>query len=200
VIAGEQLSKRKRELRALTLARRKAQSHRMELSRRIFLQLIGLPSFQIAQTIAVYVSNAVEVDTRGLIQDCWDQQKHVAVPFCLSDELLLFSVNSWAELAPRTMGILEPIDELISETNRRVVASQVDLFAVPGVAFDRRGGRLGFGKGYYDRLLSQSKPTSKKIGLAFDCQILGEVPMGPHDVFMDLVVTETGVHSPSGGF
>ena len=190
----QQVAKRKRLLRATTMMMRRAQEQKAERSRRITDRFICLSPLQCAQTVAVYVSTSAEVNTHEFIQHCWNQGKQLVVPCCLGKELQLFRVETWAELAPRTMGILEPKDELISRIDRQIAAGEVDLFAVPGVAFDRHGGRLGFGKGYYDRLLSRSRSTARKIGLAFDCQILEEIPMGPQDVFMDLVVTETSVY------
>ena len=194
VMEDPQVAEQKRVLRASTIALRNAQEQKAERSRRIIDRFLGLSLLERIQTVAIYVSTASEVNTHGLIEHCWTQSKQVVVPCCLADELQLFRVESWSELAPRTLGILEPRDELISRLDRQIAADEVDLFAVPGLAFDRRGGRLGFGKGYYDRLLSRSSRRSQKVGLAFDCQILEEVPMGSHDVFMDLVVTETSVH------
>ena len=69
--------------------------------------------------------------------------------------------------------------------------NELDLVMVPGTAFDLHGGRLGQGKGYYDRLLSNARPDAPLVALAFDCQIFEEIPVAAHDVFMDLVLTES---------
>ena len=69
---------------------------------------------------------------------------------------------------------------------------------MPGVAFDRRGGRLGHGKGYFDKLLCRVPPRTPCIALAFECQLFPEVPMLPHDLFMDRIVTETAVYEGRG--
>lgn len=68
---------------------------------------------------------------------------------------------------------------------------ELDLVMVPGTAFDPRGGRMGQGKGYYDRLLARVRPDAPLVALAFECQMFPEIPVAPHDVFMDVVLTET---------
>ena len=67
------------------------------------------------------------------------------------------------------------------------------------MAFDRRGGRLGHGKGYYDSFLKQTRPETPLVALAFECQIVPEVPMLPHDVYMTKVVTEKGIYEGAAG-
>jgi len=91
-------------------------------------------------------------------------------------------------LAPGAFGILEPT------SGQSVEASELDLVLVPARAFDRKNGnRLGRGKGYYDRLLERLSPRAFKCGIAFDCQILPTLPISPHDVPVDAVVTESGI-------
>ena len=69
---------------------------------------------------------------------------------------------------------------------------------VPGVAFDRDGGRLGHGFGYYDKLLNRARPDAPLVALAFECQLFPQIPMQAHDVFMDKVVTESAVYAGKG--
>jgi len=97
------------------------------------------------------------------------------------------------ERDPSTWGILEPNRDVRSAADRRVEIGAVDLVMVPGVAFDSRGGRLGHGKGYYDKLLAAGEHTHR-VAVAFECQMFPEVPMGRHDVRMHAVVTEAGVY------
>jgi 5-formyltetrahydrofolate cyclo-ligase len=73
---------------------------------------------------------------------------------------------------------------------KKVKPKELDLVMVPGTAFDLRGARMGQGKGYYDRLLSNARADSPLVALAFDCQIFEEIPVAAHDVFMDSVLTE----------
>ncbi len=76
---------------------------------------------------------------------------------------------------------------------KKLQPTDLDLIMVPGVAFDRNGGRTGHGKGYYDKLLQHARKDAPLVALAFECQLFDEIPMEPHDIFMDAVVTEVGV-------
>ncbi len=136
-----------------------------------------------------------EVQTLELIEAAWCDKKTVAVPCCIGNRLWLFHLQSMEELAPRTLGILEPRNELRQHEERWLDVSQIDLFVVPGVAFDRSGGRLGYGKGYYDRLLADAHVEVPKIALAFECQMIDQVPMTARDITMDCVITDKSVYS-----
>ena len=99
------------------------------------------------------------------------------------------------ELTPGTWQILEPKPEWRARLDRHVEAVELDLIIVPGLAFDRHGDRLGLGKGYYDRLLQHIRPDAVKIAVAFECQIVDKIPVLPHDVRMDMVITENAVYT-----
>ena len=94
--------------------------------------------------------------------------------------------------------ILEPRAELRALESKRVAVEDLELVMVPGVAFDRRGGRMGHGKGYYDKLLEHARPDTPLVALAFECQLFPEVPMQAHDVFMDKIITELAVYPGRG--
>src|SRR5262245_55218940 len=94
--------------------------------------------------------------------------------------------------------ILEPRPELRSVPEKRVTAAELDLVVVPGVAFDRRGARMGHGFGYYDKLLKNARADAPLVALAFECQLFDEIPIEDHDVFMDLVITEKAVYAGRG--
>jgi 5-formyltetrahydrofolate cyclo-ligase len=96
-----------------------------------------------------------------------------------------------SELVEGAYKILEPKTELRELPAKKVRPEELDLVMVPGTAFDPRGGRMGQGKGYYDRLLATARPDAPLVGMAFDCQVFDEIPVAPHDVFMDLVLTES---------
>jgi len=72
------------------------------------------------------------------------------------------------------------------------------LVMVPGVAFDRRGARMGHGKGYYDKLLEHARPDTPLVALAFECQLFPEVPVQAHDIFMDQIITEQTIYPGQG--
>jgi 5-formyltetrahydrofolate cyclo-ligase len=94
--------------------------------------------------------------------------------------------------------ILEPKPELREVAAMKVDPQELDLVMVPGVAFDRRGGRMGHGKGYYDKLLERVRPEAPLVALAFECQLFPEIPVAPHDVFMSKIVTESAVYPGQG--
>jgi 5-formyltetrahydrofolate cyclo-ligase len=115
------------------------------------------------------------------------------------DELKLALVGSLEEVEPAPFGLLEPKEALRQDQARAVPPADVDFFVVPGVAFDRHGGRLGHGRGYYDRLLAHARPDATLAGLCFEVQLVDEVPMSGHDVRLDYVVTELGVYDAAKG-
>ncbi len=164
-----------------------------ERSARVGQQLTALDGYGQAAFIAFYVSVRDEVRTTGLLASALDKGRNVCVPAVDGSLLKLYRIKSLTELSPGAFGVLEPSTELRDEAGRRVPPGKVDLIVVPGLAFDRHGGRLGYGRGYYDRLLV-SVPQALKIGLAYDCQMAERVPMEPTDVRVDCVITESGVH------
>ena len=138
--------------------------------------------------------------------DAWKAGKRVVVPYCESGQLELFQLTSFDELAPAMMGVLEPKPELRRHLDRKINPTEPDLIIAPGLAFDRRGGRLGYGKGYYDRFLHQIRADATKLAVCFECQLFAEIPVLPHDIRMELVVTEKAVyqaesirHTPCAG-
>jgi 5-formyltetrahydrofolate cyclo-ligase len=94
--------------------------------------------------------------------------------------------------------ILEPKVELRDVAAKRLTPTDLDLVMVPGVAFDRNGGRTGHGKGYYDKLLQHARKDAPLIALSFECQLFEEIPAESHDIFMDKVVTEDAVYVGKG--
>jgi 5-formyltetrahydrofolate cyclo-ligase len=102
------------------------------------------------------------------------------------------------ELAVGGFGILEPRPELRGDLAKQVKPVELDLVMVPGLAFDHRGGRLGHGKGYYDRLLDRVRRDAAVVAVAFECQVFPEIPMLEFDVFMDKVITERAIYEGRG--
>lgn len=189
---------RKRAIRAEVQGARRNQPHQEELSARVWERILSLPEYQKARTVMVYVDMPGEVRTRPYLPEVQRQGKQVVVPYCDGKELRLFLLESLNELTPGTLGILEPSRELRGLPAKRADASRLDLLIVPGVAFDPHGARLGHGKGYYDRLLSRVRPDALLVGVAFECQLVPEVPMLAHDVYMDRVITEAAIRAGKG--
>jgi 5-formyltetrahydrofolate cyclo-ligase len=188
------LLERKAELRARGLAARQQQPHRKELSRAIAVRLGELPEYQAARVVMYYVGVSSEVHTLALLTAALQQGKTVVVPYMASSRIELFRLEEVDELAPGHFNILEPRRELRTQPDRTAAAEQIELVVVPGVAFDRQGGRLGHGRGYYDELLKRLRPEVPRIALAYECQLFDQIPMLPHDMPMHKVITERAVY------
>ncbi len=145
--------------------------------------------FKNASAVHIFLSTKDETETRTLIELCWNSEKKTGVPVVLPDSFILghTEIKSFKDLKSGAYGILEPIPE----QRISMVPEMFDLVIVPGVAFDRQGGRLGHGKGYYDRFLEQT--SAFRLGLAFDCQLIDKVPVELHDVPMHAILTESGI-------
>ncbi|WP_379154583.1 5-formyltetrahydrofolate cyclo-ligase [Paenibacillus sp. sgz5001063] len=155
---------------------------------------------QVASLLA-YVPFRSELDCRALITEAWTHGREVLLPRVLpaTGTMSLHAVKSWEELAPGAYGILEPLSRFGNEPEPEALRLP-DVVFVPGLAFDRKGGRLGYGRGYYDRLRAAWQQDSSFalkspfwIGLAFSHQLVPEVPMDDHDAFMDMLITEDGI-------
>jgi len=94
--------------------------------------------------------------------------------------------------------IMEPPRDRWGEAGKEVDPADLDIVMVPGVGFSRVGGRMGNGQGYYDRLLNRVRPDCWLVGLGYECQLFDDLILGPHDVFMDKVVTERAIYAGRG--
>ncbi len=179
----------KRELRARMRAARQSLplGERLEASRLIEEHVIDLPEYAEAFVVLLYASTDEEVNTEGLIDRGVLEGKNVVLPRMEDGGLALHQVSGREDLSPGPYGIFEP-----RLTLPIVPPEQVDLAVVPGLAFDEGGHRLGMGKGYYDRLLPRLA-KALKVGVAFELQIVDEVPRDENDVPVDVVVTERRV-------
>jgi len=148
--------------------------------------LLRLIEFREAKCVLLYASKGSEVHTDGIIRSALSLGKRVVLPVTKKEEkkLVLYEIHSMEELAPGAFGIMEPQEN----EARRVEPEDIDLAVVPGVSFDKRGHRIGYGMGYYDALLP--KIGGKKIGIAYGFQIVERVPEDPHDIAVDMIVTE----------
>ena len=181
----------KSRLRRQLLSRRATltQTERQQKSAVIASHIVGMPVFLSSHTIMVYLALPQEVQTVSIIQAARRQGKRIVVPVVEDDRLMAVELSQpTARLRRGAFGILEP------EPPAAVVRpEEIQYVAVPGVAFDRRGVRLGFGKGFYDRFLVQLPATTYRCGLAFCIQMVPCVPWLPHDIRMHGVVTEQGL-------
>jgi 5-formyltetrahydrofolate cyclo-ligase len=184
----------KQDIREQAHAARRALENKDELSVRIMDRVLALPEYTRAATVMFYIDVRAEVRTRQALPAALASGKTIVVPWCNEHgELELFRLESMDELELGMYRILEPKADLRTQREKQVSPEQLDLILVPGVAFDRRGGRTGHGKGYYDKLLQHARADAPLVGLAFECQLFPEIPMQEHDIFMDKVVTEAAV-------
>jgi len=188
----QSVRQQKQAIRREALARREAFPEKDAASKAIWTRFLALPQYHAAGTVLCYVHFGSEVRTQEFLPRLLADSKCLVVPYCQQDELGLFRLESIDELAPGTWGILEPRAELRSAPGKPVEPCQIDLVIVPGVAFDPRGNRLGYGKGYYDRLLRRLRPGVAKVGMAFECQLFEQLPSTENDVPVDLVITQCG--------
>jgi len=156
-------------------------------------KLLAMKEILDCNSIFVYVSFRSEVATLHLIDTLIDMGKMVVVPITRVQAKRMDAIHITSrstDLQPGYCNIPEPKEELC-RTNE-VPADQIETILLPGSVFDERGGRFGYGGGYYDRFLTKV-PTAARIGLAFDLQIVPKAPLQPHDELLDLVVTESRV-------
>ncbi|TWT33353.1 5-formyltetrahydrofolate cyclo-ligase [Blastopirellula retiformator] len=179
----------KSTLRQQHLAARNALKDRPERSKRIAIRLSDWDAFRQAETILCYVAARSEVDTRPILPELLSTGKRLVVAYCIDDEQLgLFHLTDLSELASGRFGILEPKAEL--RDSRRIAPAVIDLAILPGAVLDLRGNRIGYGKGYFDRLLAELAPETERCALAFECQLVDDVPTEPHDLPVDTLITE----------
>jgi 5-formyltetrahydrofolate cyclo-ligase len=155
-------------------------------SREIEERLFSLPEFTSARVILFFASFRSEVDTIPMIRRALLAGKRVVLPKVKSRELGLFEIRDLAkDVSPGAWGIPEPGE------SRAVRLDEIDLILMPGAAFDERGNRLGYGAGFYDKLLVAF--TKMTVALAFEAQIVPQVPADPHDIPVKKIVTEMRV-------
>lgn len=165
----------------------------IEKSRSIEKKILNVKEVGDAKSIFIYVSFRSEASTILLIKKLMKQGKTISVPMTYVSEKKMEAVTIESidnDLAPGYCGILEPKKEIL--VSKRTDPKTIDLVVVPGSVFDERGGRFGYGGGYYDRFLSEI-PNAVRIGLAFEIQVVKKAPIKEHDELLDYIVTEKRV-------
>jgi len=185
--------KQRNTLRRQVLARRNRMTgrEREEKSISISSRVMAIPEVNAARIILVYMHFRSEVQTTELINRITAAGKGLAIPLTRPEASQLTAVritDPETQVAPGYCGIPEPLPQLVKQAF--CDPRTIDAVAVPGSVFDRSGGRLGYGGGFYDRFLATAAPGALRIGLAFELQVMDRVPVEPHDQFMDFVVTE----------
>ena len=188
----------KAHLRKTVLGRRDAldAGARAALSRTILREISGLDVYRRAGVVLAYAGIGSELRTDAFLRHTLNEGKTVLLPRVNRQRKLLdvYEVRDLAhDLEAGTWGISEPRPDRCTPADPRTI----DFVLVPGVAFDAHGGRLGYGAGFYDRLLSGSvSPHAWLVAGAFEAQMVEAVPLNEHDVPVDVVVTEKGRYPP----
>ncbi len=189
-MTGEDIQERKKQLRNEIISRVKAIPPAVKKAKDKMIRenLLNTKFYNEAKTVMLYASFRDEIDTQPVIEDAIMKDKKVVLPRVNAEkkELELYSIDAVGGLRPGYMNIPEP--QAIA--SRRVAAEDIEFIVVPGLAFDSEGGRLGYGGGYYDRLLGTipSKPTL--IALSYEEQLVVSVPVTENDQKVDMIITD----------
>lgn len=183
-------SAKKAEIRRAMLAARRALSgpERKERARAIARRLGELPAWRDAGIVHVYIGAVDgEVETREIVREGLEGGKRVLCPRVRWSPrgLDTFEIGSLADLEEGERGLAEPAPD---RTRRIAPGARIDLVVVPGIAFDRKGRRIGYGAGFYDRFLAET--DAPRVALAYSLQVIDAVPAEPHDEPVDWIVTE----------
>lgn len=176
----------KQEQRTLLKGIRKSMTDNeiAEKSRRAAENFCNTEEFHSAETVFIYISLPKEVATADIIAECFRCGKRVVVPVTEKGEISLCLLENMENLTIGEFGISEP-------SEKRFWQGRVDIAVIPGLGFDRDGGRMGFGKGCYDKFLAENECI--KVGLCFDAMMQEKIVTEAHDVPMDIVITETEI-------
>ncbi len=178
----------KEKIRANALKKRCNLSERERAikSRAIIQRVLSLQEIKRAECISCYAGVNSEVRTLSLISQLLASSKKVAVPAVVDRERMeMYQIESLDELE-KNNGFIEPRGEF----RRFCGPERIDAVLVPGIAFDEKGHRIGYGKGYYDRFMKRLRKGIPLIGLAFECQIVKKIPVEEHDVRLEKIITE----------
>ncbi|BCR04170.1 5-formyltetrahydrofolate cyclo-ligase [Desulfuromonas versatilis] len=179
----------KKSIRGRMLAQRRHLAAETCFAQSLHIQqnLLDTPEFAAARSVALYSPVYNEVFTEELFHAACRAGKRVAYPRVRGEVLEFLEVPAIGDLRPGAFGILEPVGSAALEV------AQLDLLVVPGVAFDEGGYRLGYGKGFYDRVLHGCQNRGILVGLCFKFQLVSSLPVETHDIGMDMLVTEEQV-------
>jgi 5-formyltetrahydrofolate cyclo-ligase len=191
-VAGARSSRLKRAKRALrreVLGRRDAlgEAERAERSRMIAERVLGLPEIRRARTVMAFWSFGSEVETAWLVARLHAAGVRVVLPRIEGADVVAVAYEPGDAVEGTGFGAMEPSE------GAAVEPEDVDAVIAPGVAFDRMGGRVGYGGGFYDRFLPRMRPGVPAIAIAFELQLVDEVPGGGFDRRVDVLVTEDEV-------
>lgn len=178
----------KKVIRKQIFAARKAHTDQQidEWSKEIARSVTSLPEYRDAQRIMAYADYNHEVMTRYIIEAAWKDGKEVAVPKVVGQDMVFYKLTDFSQLEKGYFGIPEP-------ARGEIVEWQDAVMIMPGVAFDRDNHRVGYGGGFYDRFL-EKHPQIKRVAVAFEFQMMPEVPTEPTDISPEIIVSEKEIY------
>lgn len=187
----------KNKLREALKAKRNSLSddEMVRMSKVIKDQILGLDIYKSSSNILSFISFPKEVDTKELIKSALDCQKNIYAPRVGNKNMDFYKINNLEDLITSKFGVSEPIPNpnnlfLLNEDRLK----EKNIMIIPGLAFDSMGNRLGYGKGYYDEYLSRDYAKNFiKIAVAYDFQIIDEVPTDEYDIPVDFIVTPSTI-------
>ena len=152
-------------------------------------RLFEFANFLEARIVLLYVNGAGEIPTGGILERTSEYGKVVVLPAFKPEKLkmnLMKVDNLSTDLIAGPRGVAEPDPSRC----KLVPIDKVDIAIIPGIAFDEKGARIGSGRGYYDRLIPNLPITTRKVSLAFEEQMVPQIPMESHDKFVDIIITD----------
>lgn len=165
--------------------------YRKKISKIITGKFLDTVYYANSNNILIYYPFGSEVDATLIIKKALKDKKSIILPHVHNHRLKLFYVNNLEkQLEKGSYGIMEPTAILC----RPAKISDIDLVVVPGLGFDKNLNRLGYGGGFYDKLLLHIPEGVKKIALCFDIQIVDRIPMSENDIRVDLLITDTKIY------
>lgn len=175
--------------KVMTKLKKRRQKERRSIELNMLSRLIESSFWKNAHTIGVTIATSIEWDTNMIIKQAWNEGKTVAIPKCLpkTKQLIFYSIKSFSELESGYAQLLEPNPQLSTLVNK----NDIDLLIVPGIVFDKRGYRIGFGGGYYDRFLKNFHNTT--MSLVGDDQFIDKVPINEYDIPVQYLITEKAI-------
>ena len=187
----EQLKEKKKEIRTEAIERLKALDagdYKLKCSM-IEARLYEFANFLESKIALLYINRNREVLTENIIKKTRAANKIIVLPVFNNslNAMTLYKVdNPETDLVSGPSGIIKPDPQRC----KQVPIDRIDIAIVPGIAFDTKGGRIGTGKGSYDRLIPQLPITTRKVALALECQFFNQIPMESHDKYVDIIITE----------
>ncbi len=190
----EEIQEKKREIRN-EMANRLGAFSRTELeqkTRAVEDRFFGFANFMEARIALMYINYSNEVDTREILKKCFEYNKIIVLPIFdpKKNKVKMMKVDKLdTDLRLGGRGILQPDPKRC----KVVPIDSLDIAIIPGIAFDEKGGRIGSGDGYYDRMIPKLPITTRKVALALECQIFPQIPMESHDKYVDIIITDKRV-------